>query len=357
MKKKIITLIITLIAFAKDCNILPTYLNIFLHLLICFISVCSDIIVYCYYGSLPDCKKSLLTYIVRLMSVVSGVTVLWFNMSAIAVEFPAYTGQLLLAYPNLFCSLLRSETFSEVIIFSVALVQLCKAFIVSKTFFFLNMNHERVFKYILAGVVAIFVIQNGSALIFTKTLCTDTKIKRLLQVQKIDLPKEVINQAPPLFLVHVLFAVISTLLLKFIKWKKLTNRVSPNAGMSQPVPKQLADPILQDDNIFTISKSNSLNYTFSKIEKNKVGPSNIDLDKKCDKDNESANTQELFLPIEIIENNENLDNDGEIEEAVNTHQCLDIPEVPVPLTSFTSGMMEYFKLAASEVVQNPGIIL
>ena len=141
MKKKIITLIMTLIAIAKDCNILPTYLNIPLHLIICFLSLCSDIIVYCYYGSLPDCKKSLLTYIVRLMSVVSGVTVVWFNMSAIAVEFPAYTGQLLVAYPNTICSLLRSETFSEVIVLCIGLVQLCKAFIVSNSFYFLNMNH------------------------------------------------------------------------------------------------------------------------------------------------------------------------------------------------------------------------
>ena len=340
MKKKIITLIVTLIAFAKDCNILPTYLNILLHMIICFVSMCSDIIVYCYYGSLPGCKKNLLTYIVRLMSVVSGVTVVWFNMSAIAVEFPAYTGQLLLAYPNIICSILRSETFSELIILSITLVQLCKAFIVSQTLYFLNMNHERVFKYILTGVIALFVTQNGSALIFTETLCTETKIKRLLQVQKIDLPQHVINIAPPWFLVHVLFAFISTLLFKFLKWKKLKKKVFPNAGSDLPIPIQPPKPILKDDIIFTISKSKSLKYTFSKLETNKVAPTNIDFDNICDEGNEVVKTSELFISIDIVENNENLENDEEIEEDVNIHECLNIPTTTDSSTKFTSGMKD-----------------
>ena len=221
LKKAFISIMVTL-AIIKDCNILPKYLNIFLHFLVGTVAFASDVLVYKFYGHLPDFKKSVLTYTVRLMVVASGIAVVWYNLAAIILQFSSYLSKWVAEYPNMFCTLLRAETVCEVIIVATIMIQLCKACIVFNSMYFLSMDHERVFKVILILVLIIFVTHNSLALILAGTLCPAPKLSRILNLNRIEVDEEMKKAAPPLFFVYLFVAFLATMILKLVK--KFRNR-------------------------------------------------------------------------------------------------------------------------------------
>ena len=178
MIKNAFILSMLVVTMIKDCRLLPIYLNIPLHIIVCSVAFISDILLYKYFGSLPDFKKSILTYTVRMMAFTSCISVLWFNIAAVTLEFSGYFNEWIWEYPNLFCSLSRAETMSEVIMTAVIMVQLCKACIVFNSLSFLNMDHEKVFRFMACTALAIFIIQNSLEVFFIRTLCPATKMKK-----------------------------------------------------------------------------------------------------------------------------------------------------------------------------------
>ena len=219
LKRNMVTFIIAFFALLKDCSILPIYLNIPLHFMVCLLAILADLAVFLYYGSLPDSKKNVLTYIVRFMSLVSGITVLWYNLSAVTLQFSHLLSQWIIEYPNLTCSLLRSETLSELIVLNFALIQFFKTWIVFNSLSFVNMNHEKVFRFVLATAVSVFIIHNTSVAWYAATLCPKTKVERMLNVHNLGVPKTEIKKAPPVFILHLLVTFIATALLKGLKYR------------------------------------------------------------------------------------------------------------------------------------------
>ena len=234
MNPNIILGIFTFVALIKDFHLLPVYINIPLHQFICTISLIADIIVYFYYLRLPDSKKNVLTHVFRLLAVVSGITVVWYNLSQSLLEITEVTKPWLEAYPNLACSMLRSEVIGEMIFVSFTLIQLCKAAIAFNALLFLNLNHERLFKIILSGVIILFLGENCFNIAYAGTLCTETKLKRLANVSETEIPKDMIKHAPSIYILHVLLTFISTVIFKVIVYikKRERNRIAPMTNIA-----------------------------------------------------------------------------------------------------------------------------
>ena len=274
-------LVVTMI---KDCRLLPIYLNIPLHIIVCSVAFISDILLYKYFGSLPDFKKSILTYTVRMMAFTSCISVLWFNIAAVTLEFSGYFNEWIWEYPNLFCSLSRAETMSEVIMTAVIMVQLCKACIVFNSLSFLNMDHEKVFRFMACTALAIFIIQNSLEVFFIGTLCPATKMKKLSKVHGIKVPAEAVKEAPPIFYIYFLITFLSTLLLKLVKKIKNRNKnVNPvkRPDQTNNFPSAVPPP-RQDYNVFIIKQETR------KIKLDKVDPypssSHVTLDLESETD-------------------------------------------------------------------------
>ncbi len=274
----------------KDSNILPGYVNVFLHTIVGIVALSSDVLVFKFYGSLPDFKTSVLTYTVRLLVVASGIAVVWYNLAAIILEFSYYISPWVAEYPNMFCTLLRAETVCEVQVVAVIMIQLCKACIVFNSLYFLSMNHERVFKFILVIVLVIFITHNSLALFFAGTLCPPPKLSRILRLNKIQVPEEMKKTAPPLFFIYFLSSFLATIILKVVK--KIKNR---NQRINPVVP--------QNRSPFSRRTKN--------LEKNSIYPTNMNI---------TANNDERNEPSRFVSNfdkhdPETADNDSAVTSA------------------------------------------
>ena len=279
---------VTLI-FSKDSNILPIYFNIFLYIFVGLIAFVSDVLIFKFYDTLPDYKKSVLTYSVRLMVVASGIAVVWYNKAAIILQFSYYISP----YPNMCCTLLRAETVCEVLIVAIIMIQLCKACIVFNSLLFLSMDHERVFKFILVFVQMIFITHNSLALTFTGTLCPMPKLSRVLKHITIEVPEEKKKTAPPLFFVYFLVAFLATIILKLVKKiKNRKHRISPATvpqhfhtfyGIPKKVKKNTIQPTNQSGKAVTDERSEP-RQCLSNNERN---------------DTETANNDQAFSSVKI----------------------------------------------------------
>ena len=215
-------LLLTSIALLKDFFILPAYINVALHLISCLAALASDKAVYSYYASIPDGKQNVQTYILKLLSLWSSVTVVAFNGSAIALEFSDHLEPVFIAYPNLVCSVLRSgETLAEMLIVLSTIIETFKAFIVYNSLTFMDLNHEKIYKIFLCLTISLFVSQNAFLMIYVGTVCPKTKLKRLSKVHGIKVSDEIQNKhAPPIFLFYIMMLILSSVFLRIMKYKK-----------------------------------------------------------------------------------------------------------------------------------------
>ena len=200
MIKKVLPLILILIALIKDFFLLPTYLNVPIHFVVCLVALISELNVSTYYASIMDSKQNGLTYSIRLLSTVSCMTIVWYNTSAIVLEFSEIIQPAFDSYPNLTCSALRSENIGEMILVCTTIIQLYKTCIVYNLNFFMNMNHESTFRIVLCVFFSVCVSQNAFMLIYAETLCTKTKMQRLSSVHGIKVDDTAIKNGPPIFL-------------------------------------------------------------------------------------------------------------------------------------------------------------
>ena len=277
MVKNAFILIMVTLTMVKESNMLPGYLNVILHIVVGFIALASDVLVFKFYGSLPDFKKSVLTYMVRLLVVASGIAVVWYNLAAIILEFSFYISPWVAEYPNTCCTLLRAETVCEVMLVAIIMIQLCKACIVFNSLFFLSMDHERVFKFSLVVVLVIFMTHNSLALFFAGTLCPLPKLSRILRLNKIKVPEEMKKTAPPLIFIYFIITFLATIILKFVKRIKNKNqRINPVVPQNFP----------------------TISGMLENLKKNSIYPTNMNI---------PANSDERNQPSQFVSNVERND--------------------------------------------------
>ena len=321
-KSNIALIIIVTVAVIKDFYILPTYINILMHLISCLVAVGSDYFVYCYYGSFTDARKSLLSYTIMLLSFVSGLTALWYNISAIILEFPDLLQPWFHTYPNATCSVLRAETLSQMMLAAFTLTQLLKALIVYDSFLFYKINHEKVFKIIIIVITIIFFGGNILRGIYKGTFCTATRFLRYEKFNGIKVPISEVKPGFPIYLLYVLFLLIASILLGVLKSRKrkrldiFSTIVKKQAKFSifkpksDVKPKQILSPsqlnvtfhnenvrnkkqLAASNNIFTISHTNESLYKFEDI-LTKIEESDQALGSHVQREMSSSNSSKAF---------------------------------------------------------------
>ena len=204
-----------------------------------------------------------MNYSVRMLSVVSGITIVWSSVSAILMEFPTVLKPVFQEYPNLTCSLMRGEIMSEMIILNFAVIQALRVFLAYDSYTFVALNHEKAFRIILVIFWGIFVSENIFCITYYGTLCTNVKVKRMLSVHKVD-NLEGLKQSPPIWLSFALIMLIASMafaILKKIRYKgqpKVT--LSLNSSRSIKITHIPTNPsqslrLGKPNSVFTISQT------------------------------------------------------------------------------------------------------
>ena len=215
-----------LMIIGKEVIDFPKLITIFLHLKICAIVLSFIVASYNYYESLVSSQKTVLTYLMQTLNVLTGTGVIWYCLSDIILIFPTNIQSWFESYPNLACSCLRAENITPVIVCCMTLIVAFKTFLTLNSTGYLNMNHEKIFKYILL-IFSIFTLAEHFSVIFVYgTLCVKGKVNQLIFAKGIQILEENFKTSPMLFVIHV--AVLFTLtltynMLKYFKSKKKSN--------------------------------------------------------------------------------------------------------------------------------------
>ena len=105
-----------LMIIGKEVIDFPKLITIFLHLKICAIVLSFIVASYNYYESLVSSQKTVLTYLMQTLNVLTGTGVIWYCLSDIILIFPTNIQSWFESYPNLACSCLRAENITPVIV-------------------------------------------------------------------------------------------------------------------------------------------------------------------------------------------------------------------------------------------------
>ena len=221
---------------------------------------------------MPESRKTIMNYSVKMLSVVSGITVVWCTVSGILMEFSTFINPLFQEYPNLICSLMRGEIMSEMIILNFALIQILRLFLVYDSYAFLAINHEKVFRIIFVIFWTIFLSENIFCIINSGTLCTSIKVKRMLSLHNIDNFKD-LKQSPPLWLLFGLIMLIASIAFGILK--RIRFREQPKVTQQLNSSNQSQSHCLEKPNsVYIISQYSARFKSYSSTDVHREDTSN-----------------------------------------------------------------------------------
>ena len=136
---------------------IPWWIKIPIITVLGFLSILAVIVIGIYYSSLPDSKKSILSYLVVFCMWLSILAIAWFWISTVAMEIPALMMLAIESDALLICSVLSYEIslypvtlcFSAIIVFKIMLIRDSLAFH--------QLDHEFRFKQTVALILIISV--------------------------------------------------------------------------------------------------------------------------------------------------------------------------------------------------------
>ena len=248
---------IALLLIIRDVSFVPISIKICLHIFLGMTVIIFLVTTYKYYGSLIETKKTILTYLMRALAIIGGLALVWYNIAAIVLEFPDALQPLFEKNPDLTCSILRAENVTPVIVQCLFLILYFKAYATFKPNEYLNMNHEKAYKYAMIGFGTFTIIEQLSVCLLFGTLCVTAKINHLTIAVGIDIPEKNFKRAPPLFSIHCVFLMIAGLIYAFLRHKKqkskrkivptsiespnvnITNRLTPTSHNNSSIFKDL----------------------------------------------------------------------------------------------------------------------
>ena len=248
---------IALLLIIRDVSFVPISIKICLHIFLGMTVIIFLVTTYKYYGSLVETKKTILTYLMRALAIIGGLALVWYNIAAIVLEFPDALQPLFEKNPDLTCSILRAENVTPVIVQCLFLILYFKAYATFKPIEYLNMNHEKAYKYAMIGFGTFTIIEQLSVCLLFGTLCVTAKINHLTIAVGIDIPEKNFKRAPPLFSIHCVFLMIAGLIYAFLRHRKqkskrkivptsiespnvnITNRLTPTSHNNSSIFKDL----------------------------------------------------------------------------------------------------------------------
>ena len=145
-------LILLVIALVPKC---PLWMKIPLIIALCVVSLLAVIAIALFYLSLPDAKKSILSYLMVSLMCVVFVSIMWFLFATISMEIPLFMEMLITKSSTLTCTLLTYEyTFFPANLIITAII-IHKIILIRNSFIFHEMNHERRFKQTMFVILTI----------------------------------------------------------------------------------------------------------------------------------------------------------------------------------------------------------
>ena len=254
VKKGVFFFTSALLLITRDISFLPISIKIFLHIFLGMTAVLFLVTTYKYYGSLIETKKTILTYLMRTLTSIGGITVVWYNIAAILLEFPDTLQPLFEKSPDLTCSILRAENMGPLIVQGLFLILYFKAYATFHPNEYLNMNHEKAYKYAMIGFGIFTIIEQVSVCLWFGTLCVIAKINHLTKTIGINVPVKNFKRAPPLFSIHCVFLLIAGLMYAYLQHRKQKSRL-------KIVPTSVEAPNVNITNRLTPSHNNTSIFT------------------------------------------------------------------------------------------------
>ena len=180
IKKRCRTVILTLLFVMLMVALIPhisAWIKFPLLGLLSCVSLLSMLCIVMYYHSLPDTKKSILSYLVILLMFLMFPAVIWYLITAVALAIPSLMQESFKMSPLLTCSLLNYEYLGFALGLCDIAIVISKIFLIKDSLAFNQINHEKRFKQ-----VAAFIFLSSTILIVLKLWyipCTLGKAKRI----------------------------------------------------------------------------------------------------------------------------------------------------------------------------------
>ena len=179
---------------------------------------------YNYYGSIIQSKKTILTYLMQLVMAVGAVSVIWFAVSHAVWAIPSFiTFALDEENAGVTCHLLAYEVLDTIpFVWTLMTVIFSKMALILNSMAYMDLDHERCFKQSLLlisclsiGECVVWLINQGG------TLCIKSKLDRILAYAGLTTEYKPTEVTPVLQALKILlFACAMFVLLALERWRK-----------------------------------------------------------------------------------------------------------------------------------------
>ena len=210
-----------LLVTLMETNILPTFLKIALHVALC----CSVLTFlaggFLYYRSIPYERTTVLTYLMKSLMILTGLTVIWHDLSNIILQYPVQVGIWFEASPQATCAMFPNEIIG-MMIKCIILILSFRLYLTISPFCFHSLNHELIFEISLAMIVMVTFFESLLMYLAYGILCPNLRLLKLMaKIYGVTIPDEIleIGNQPPLLAIQAALVGVPEVMRKFLKYK------------------------------------------------------------------------------------------------------------------------------------------
>ena len=180
--------IVFLVVSAKEMSFLSIFLKIIMHCLVCCTVLLILMAGYLYYKSVPYAQTTVLTYLIRLLLIVTSITVIWFNLLAVLLEYPRAADVWFETSPETACIFFRADFFMGNVLKCIITILTFRLYLTIHSLRFHRMNHEKVFKITLVLLIILNFLENIAIYLSNRTMCSNfTLFQILTKIHGLDL--------------------------------------------------------------------------------------------------------------------------------------------------------------------------
>ena len=204
----------------SELPFMPRVLSFMIDFFSTILSLTSVVFIFKYYGSLSVTQKTIISSLMRVLMVTSGLLVTWFMIIKyvhILGDDPVrewYTEE-----PQLACSLLSLMVPNIICLTNLFFVLCAKCYMMADTMNYLSLDHDRLSNIILLLLITLVVGEITFLFLIYGTLCPKLKLEKIKEEFDIALPENIKN-TPPVVMIHELSLLVPECIFQLIKFMK-----------------------------------------------------------------------------------------------------------------------------------------
>ena len=190
-------------------------------LLICsFLSLLS---IYKYYGSLPETKKTLVTYLMRSLMITAAIymlhrkTIRFFH-----ILFPEQANYFYTYHTEFSCNLLSTFVPGSLFQTNLFFILCAKYYMMVNTMSYLSLDHDRLKKFALIIMIGLNIIEKLILLFIYGSLCPCNKLHKIEKEYGVNVSE--IKAIPPISIIHMISLGLPELIYRIILLIKRRNQ-------------------------------------------------------------------------------------------------------------------------------------